>query len=135
MGIRNSKKKKTPAQQEAAARAAVDKADAAYNANLAKLSKLQDNYKFTGRDHHRMMQRRALDRGRATQMARTVKRLKAKTANNAAWSGGRRRKRKTRRRHHRRQTQNPPPSSPPQTQNPPPPPSPVNFYFILIYNI
>ena len=109
MGIRNSKKKKTPAQQEAAARAAVDKADAAYNANLAKLSKLQDNYKFTGRDHHRMMQRRALDRGRATQMARTVKRLKAKTANNAAyaphaaaWSGGRRRKRKTRRRHHRR---------------------------------
>ena len=119
MGLRNSKKKKTPAQREAAAKAAVDKADAAYAKKLATLGK--PGTRFTSDDHFRMMQRRALDRGRATQMARTVKRLKAKTANAAAyaphaaaWSGGRRhkrhtrrcrcrRKRKTRRRrHHRR---------------------------------
>jgi len=112
MGLRNSKKKKTPAQREAAAKAAVDKADKKYAKKLATLGKPVT--RFTSDDHFRKKQRQSLDRGREAQMAQTVKRFKAKTANAAAyaphaaaWSGGRRRRshrrrRKTRRRHHRR---------------------------------
>ena len=112
MGLRNSKKKKTPAQREAAAKAAVDKADKKYAKKLATLGK--SGTRFTSDDHFRKKQRQSLDRRREAQMAQTVKRFKAKTANAAAyaphaaaWSGGRRRRshrrrRKTRRRHHRR---------------------------------
>ena len=113
MGLRNSKKKKTPAQREAAAKAAVDKADAKYAKKIATLGKPVT--RFTSDDHFRKKQRQSLDRGREAQMAQTVKRFKAKTANAAAyaphaaaWSGGRRRRsrrrrrRKTRRRRHRR---------------------------------
>ena len=107
MGLRNSKKKKTPAQREAAAKAAVDKADKKYAKKLATLGK--PGTRFTSDDHFRKKQRQSLDRGREAQMAQTVKRFKAKAANAAAyaphaaaWSGGRRRRRNTRRRHHRR---------------------------------
>ena len=111
MGLRNSKKKKTPAQRETAAKAAVDKADATYAKKLATLGK--PGTRFTSNAHFRKKQRQSLDRRREAQMAQTVKRFKAKTANAAAyaphaaaWSGGRRRtrrrRRKTRRRHHRR---------------------------------
>jgi len=101
MGLRNSKKKKTPAQRETAAKAAVDKADATYAKKLATLGK--PGTRFTSNAHFRKKQRQSLDRRREAQMAQTVKRFKAKTANAAAyaphaaaWSGGRRR---TRRRH------------------------------------
>ena len=66
---------------------------------------------YASDDHYRMQQRRALDRRSEAQMAQTVKRYKAKTANDAAyaphaatWNGGRRRKRKTRHRRRKRKT-------------------------------
>jgi len=101
MGLRNSKKKKTPAEKEAAAKAAVDKADATYAKKLATLGK--PGTRFTSDNHFRKQQRQSLDRGREAQMGQTVKRFKAKTADDAAyaphaaaWSGGRRRRRRRR---------------------------------------